>query len=52
MHKANDNVINKSERKSVLVGVRMTAALAKKLDQARGAATRPAKICEILEREL
>ena len=40
------------ERKSVLVGVRMTAALAKKLDEKRGAATRPAKICEILEREL
>ena len=41
-----------NERRSVLVGVRMTASLARKLDKARGGITRPAKICEILEREL
>ena len=42
-----------NERKyNRLIGLRVSDDMLKKLDEARGAATRPAKIREILEREL
>ena len=37
---------------TVLIGVRISKEAAQKLDQKRGGMTRPAKIREILEREL
>ena len=40
------------DRMTILVGVRITTTMAKKLDKKRGGMTRPAKIREILEREL
>ena len=47
-----ESVVDKSNYMDVLIGVRLHSRLAEKLDKARGGMTRPAKIREILEKEL